>query len=213
MAHIGDRVVIISECNSCGLNGTVIKTFYAGYSCQLPYVMVELDNGKKQGYNQLSVKVIEEKENNKMTGFKNVAIVNLLDDYNKKDYGFALYESELEEILKTTPEKDALVVVNARGKNNRVLGIVKSIVKIEEYSKNVTAQVVGVVNMNGYEARLEDEKNKEEIRKHKAALIKDVEERIRKQKDIEFYEKMAVELGEKDPELKDLVAELRTLEE
>ena len=30
-----------------------------------------------------------------LTGFKHVAIVSLLEDYNRKDYGFALYDPEL----------------------------------------------------------------------------------------------------------------------
>ena len=33
-----------------------------------------------------------------MTGFSKVAIVNLVDDYNKKDYGFALYDEDMNEI-------------------------------------------------------------------------------------------------------------------
>ena len=89
-------------------------------------------------------------EDIKMEGFKNVAIVNLLDDYNKKDYGFALYDEEMA-LLKTEDygiKLNQLVVVNARGKDNRVLGTIKDIITVEEYGKGVTAQVVGVVNMD-----------------------------------------------------------------
>lgn len=31
-----------------------------------------------------------------MAEFNKVAIVNLVDDYNKKDYGFALYDKDME---------------------------------------------------------------------------------------------------------------------
>ena len=31
-----------------------------------------------------------------MTGYKNIAVVNLLEDYNKKDYAFALYDEDCE---------------------------------------------------------------------------------------------------------------------
>lgn len=211
----GDYVEVISpNVESYGMIGMVVNP-----NNRCTYVVFADWNGQsnKTCYfkNTRLKKLGQEKENNKMTGFKNVAIVNLLDDYNKKDYGFAIYDTEfdMEHDIKESI-MGSLVVVNVRSKDNRTLGIIKDIVSIESYTgKNVTAQVIGIVNTDGYEARLEDEKKREETRKRKAALIKDVEERIRKQKDIEFYEKMAVELGEKDPELKDLVAELRTLEE
>ena len=41
-----------------------------------------------------------------------VAIVNLLEDKNKKDYGFALYKEEYE-LLRTANFNNTLVVVNA----------------------------------------------------------------------------------------------------
>ena len=67
--------------------------------------------------------VENESEDIKMEGFKNVAIVNLLDDYNKKDYGFALYDNELG-MIQTMANYPAMVVVNARGRDNRILGTV-----------------------------------------------------------------------------------------
>ena len=80
--------------------------------------MVQLDNGTKQGYNDRSVrKINNESEDTNMKGFKNVAIVNLLDDYNKKDYGFALYDNELG-MIQAMAHYPAMVVVNARGKDN-----------------------------------------------------------------------------------------------
>ena len=90
-----------------------------------------------------------------MTGFSKVAIVNLVDDYNKKDYGFALYNEDINEIVKYDTNHPLYVIVNARGKDNRVLGILKEIKTVEEYGKNVTAQVVGVVNMIVYNARID----------------------------------------------------------
>ena len=87
-----------------------------------------------------------------MTGYDLVAIVNLLEDRNKKDYGFALYKEEYE-LLRTANLENTLVVVNARRKDRRILGNVKEILSLEEYGKNPTAQVVGVVNMNAYMKR------------------------------------------------------------
>lgn len=91
-----------------------------------------------------------------MTGYDLVAIVNLLEDWNDKDYGFALYKEEYE-LLRTANLENTLVVVNARSKDRRILGKVKEILPLEEYGKNPTAQVVGVANMDAYEKRKEEE--------------------------------------------------------
>lgn len=91
-----------------------------------------------------------------MTGYDLVAIVNLLEDWNDKDYGFALYKEEYE-LLRTANLKNTLVVVNARSKDRRILGKVKEILPLEEYGNNPTAQVVGVANMDAYAKRKEEE--------------------------------------------------------
>lgn len=91
-----------------------------------------------------------------MTGYNLVAIVNLLEDWNDKDYGFALYKEEYE-LLRTANLKNTLVVVNARSKDRRILGKVKEILPLEEYGNNPTAQVVGVANMDAYAKRKEEE--------------------------------------------------------
>ena len=165
---------------------------------------------RKQGYNCLSVEKIES-EDIKMEGFKNVAIVNLLDDYNKKDYGFALYDNELG-MIQTMAHYPAMVVVNARGKDNRILGIVKEIMPVEEYGKGVTAQVVGIVNMDGYIARVEEENRLKELAKKKAAIEKELEAEINKRKSVEYYEEMAKKYSD-NPKLAELVAELKGLGE
>lgn len=140
-----------------------------------------------------------------MTGFNKIAIVNLLDDYNKKDYGFALYETEFRVL-----SKGDLVVVNAGGKNKRVLGTVKEIMNLEEYGKGVNAQVVAVANMDAYNARIEEENKAREIAKKKASIEKELEEEINKRKTIEFYEEMANKYSD-NPRLAELVAELKGL--
>jgi len=159
---------------------------------------------------------IEIMEDEKMEGFTKVAIVNLLDDYNKKDYGFALYNSEFN-LLKTEDcglKVGQMVVVNARGKDNRMLGIVKEVVATEDYfGKTVTAQVVGVVNMDGYNTRVAEEKRQEEIRKQKVKIEKEFRERLDKLKDAEYYARMAKEYADRDPELERLVEKLKELGE
>ena len=206
--EINDRVRITSNCNSKGYKGVIIGRYINGRGCN--HVMIHLDNGKKQGYNCLSVEKIESEDIN-MEGFKNVAIVNLLDDYNKKDYGFALYDNELE-MIQTMDHYPAMVVVNARGKDNRILGTVKEIMTVEEYGKSVTAQVVGVVNMDGYIERVEEENRLKELAKKKAAIEKELEAEINKRKSVEYYEEMAKKYSD-NPKLAELVAELKGLGE
>ena len=147
-----------------------------------------------------------ESEDIKMEGFKSVAIVNLLDDYSKKDYGFALYDED----LKLITRDNQLVVTNARGKDNRVLGTVKQVMTVEEYGKGVTAQVVGVVNMDAYITRVEEENRLKEIAKKKAEIEKALDAEIKKRKDAEYYEEMAKKYSD-NPLIGQLVAELKGL--
>ena len=194
---------ITSDCNSKGYKGVIIGRYMNGRGCN--HVMIHLDNGKKQGYNCLSVEKIES-EDIKMEGFKNVAVVNLLDDWNKKDYGFALYDED----LKLITRENQMVVVNARGKDNCVLGTVKQIMTVEEYGKGVTAQVVGVVNIDAYIARVDEENRLKEIAKKKAEIEKALDAEIKKRKDSEYYERMAKEYSD-NPLIVQLVEELKGL--
>ena len=205
--QINDKVIIKSSCNSRGQTGIVIDIYNVGTQ---KYVMVQL-NDRKQGYNVLSVEKVES-EDNKMTGFSKVAIVNFVDDYNKKDYGFALYDEDINEIIKYDTNHPLYLIVNARGKDNRVLGILKEIKTVEEYGKGVTAQVIGVVNMNAYNARLDEENRQKEIAKQKASIEKELKSEIDKMNNIALYEKMAKEHPE-NPRLAELVNALKELGE
>jgi hypothetical protein len=147
-----------------------------------------------------------------MAEFNKVAIVNLVDDYNKKDYGFALYDEDMNEIVKYDTNHPLYVVVNARGKDNRVLGILKEVKSVEAYGKGVTAQVVGVVNMNAYNARIDEENRQKEIAKQKASIEKELKSEIDKMNNITLYEKMAKEHPE-NPRLAELVNALKELGE
>lgn len=147
-----------------------------------------------------------------MEGYKNVAIVNLLDDYNKKDYGFALYDEDFKNII-SVGEKDphVMVVVNARAKNNRVLGIIKEVMPVESYKgAKPTAEVVGVVNTTNYDAREAEKVRLEEIAKKRAIIEAELEKEIHKRKSVEYYEAMAKQYAD-NPRLAELVGELRAL--
>lgn len=205
--QINDKVIIKSSCNSKGQTGLVIDTYNVGTQ---KYVMVQLKN-RKQGYNVLSVEKVES-EDNKMTGFSKVAIVKLVDDYNQKDYGFALYDEDINEIGKYDTNHPLYLIVNAKGKDNRVLGILKEIKTVEEYGKGVTAQVIGVVNMNAYNARIDEENRLKEIAKQKSSIEKELKSEIEKMNNIALYEKMAKEHPE-NPRLAELVNALKELGE
>ena len=153
-----------------------------------------------------------ESEENVMEGFKNVAIVNLLEDYNKKDYAFALYDEDLNLICEIERENSpAMVVVNARGKNNRVLGTIKELMPVEVYNgTKITAEVVGVVNMNNYISREEEKEIKAEMEKRKAAIEAELEKEINKRRSVEYYEEMAKKYAD-NPRLAELVSELECL--
>lgn len=176
-------------------------------------VLVDGFNNKASTYgyywfDRYDLKILEnESEDIKMEGFKHVAIVNLLEDSYKKDYGFAIYDEDLGLITR----ENTMVVVNARGKNNRVLGIVKEIVPIENYKGSPTAEVIGVVDMNRYIVKEEEKIRLEELAKKKAAIERELEAEINKRKSVEYYEEMAKKYSD-NPKLAELVAELKSLE-
>ena len=89
---------------------------------------------------------------------------------------------------------------------------IKDIITVEEYGKVVTAQVVGVVNMDSYLTRVEEENRLKELAKKKAAIEKELEAEINKRKSVEYYEEMAKKYSD-NPKLAELVAELKGLGE
>lgn len=137
------------EENIVGLYGQVIKTTRGSIAVQIDGMYNAASSNGLYWFERSELNIVrDESEDNKMTGFSKVAIVNLVDDYNKKDYGFALYDEDINEIIKYDTKHPLYLIVNARGKDNKVLGILKEIKTVEEYGKGATAQVVGVVNMN-----------------------------------------------------------------
>lgn len=153
-----------------------------------------------------------ESEENVMEVFKYVAIVNLVEDCYKKDYAFALYEEDYRLIsFVEAVQSPAMVVVNARSKNNRVLATVKKIIPVEEYNgTKITAEVVGVVDMNRFVRREAEKVRLEEIAKKRAIIEAELEKEINKRKSVEYYEEMAKKYSD-NPRLAELVGELRGL--
>ena len=144
--------------------------------------------------------------------FKNVAIVNLVEDCYKKDYAFALFEDDYRMISFIEAAKSpAMVVVNARNKNNRLLATIKKIVPVEEYNgTKITAEVVGIVDMNRFIRREEEKERQAELAKKRDAIEAELEKEINKRKSVEYYEEMAKKYSD-NPRLAELVGELRSL--
>ena len=148
-----------------------------------------------------------------MENYKWVAIVNLLEDCYKKDYAFALYDEDLDiiENIGWSDEHPTTVVVNVKTKDNHKLATVKNIMLLKEYKGHkITAEVVGVVNMNPYIARENEKVRQKELAKKKAAIEKELEAEINKKKTVEHYEEMAKKYSD-NPKIAELVAELRSL--
>lgn len=169
-------------------------------------------------FNRSEIKILgEERKVTNMMNFKHVAKVKL-DDYSKRDYAFALYDHEIAILEAIGPNaRDALVVVNASNKGNRVLGTISDICTVEDFyaddnnkNINITAEVVGVVDMSGHVAREAEKARQKELAKKKAAIEKELEAEINKRKSIEYYEAMAKEYSD-NPKLAELVAELKQL--
>ena len=153
-----------------------------------------------------------ESEDINMEGYKYVAFVNLVEDCYKKDYAFALHENDYH-IIKFVEavQSPAMVVVNARMKNNRVLATVKKVVPVEEYNgTKITAEVVGVVNMNDYVRREAEKTRLAELTKKRTAIEAELEKEINKRKSVEYYEEMARKYSD-NPRIAELVGELRGL--
>ena len=121
------------EENIVGLYGQVIKTTSRSIAVQIDGMYNTASSNGLYWFERSELNIVrDESEDNKMTEFSKVAIVNLVDDYNQKDYGFALYDEDINEIVKYDTKHPLYLIVNARGKDNKVLGILKEIKTVEE---------------------------------------------------------------------------------
>ena len=218
--YIGKRVevtwsnkVTYRDMGMIGKIGTVIKA--SGSQSFGVRIDGEYNESSSDGvfwFSRNELEFLREEEAKLMRDYKCIAVVNLLEDYSKKDYGFALYDTEFAMMKNNNQDNPALVVVNANGKDRRVLGIVKNVVSVEEWGKGTSAQVVGVVNMDGFNARELERKRLKELAQKKAAIEKELEAEINKRKTTEYYEEMAKKFSD-NPRIAELVGELRELGE
>ena len=178
LKYINNRVKICNSSKPTYLKIGLINTFGTAVQIAGSDIGVRIDGLKNTAsakglfwFKEDDLELLYDKNNisegNEMKNFKYVAVVRLLEDFNQKDYCFALYEEDYSLIT----SENTMVVVNARNKNRRILGIVKNIIPVEEYNgANITAQVVAVVNEDNYNARIAEEERLKDIAKKKADI-------------------------------------------
>lgn len=218
----GDKVIVCKESlASYNLIGVVQNNCY--YDWQLCTVLFEDWNGqgsKKIDFRLENIKLYTgEKGETKMAllpGFKRIAIVNLFEDSSKKDYQFALYDDEYSLLVNENGEikENVQVAVETRTKCYPVLGKLKEIkeIKMGDSTAHITAQVMGIVDLNNYESRKAELKRQAEIAQKKAAIEEELNKEILKRKSLEYYAKMAEEYSD-NPKLQELVSALKELGE
>jgi hypothetical protein len=153
--------------------------------------------------NQLKILNImdDRKDTERMDGNYKVAKVEIMGDKWQTKYAFALFDDA---------NVGDMVVVNSR--ETFALATIKEIVLKEDYiGCEVTKEVIDIVDMTAFNIRISDRVRKQEIEKEKSKLKAELDKRISKLKDIEFYEKMATQLADKDPELAEMASRLKEL--
>lgn len=189
----GDRVVVISMCESNGQSGTIER--YVDCSHQSRYVMVRLDGGKGRTYNENSLE-LEEKYRNEVsnmsfTGNYKIAKIKFIEGYNyEREYGFALFDNGVQ-------IGDYVLCDTSNGYN---VGQVQDIVTQTEYGKNVTKEIICKVDFSAFERR-------KEIRKQKDELKKQLDKAVRENQDLILYQTIA----QTNPEVAKLLADYEAL--
>lgn len=186
----GDRVKIISECQSHGKCGVVVQ--YIGYFSDV--VQIHLDNGVTRNYNEISLKLINQTEEKsmKITGNYKVALVQFLQGTNTvKGYAFALFDDDI-------GVDDTVLCDTSHG-----YGVAKvtDIIPNKEYSGVApTKEIICKVDFSAFEQhRINREKAQE--------LQKEMDKKIKEMQEFALYEMMAA----KDPELKEMFENYKQL--
>lgn len=198
VVEIGDRVLIISDCQSRGKTG-IIKYFYevaqSGYVKK--YAVVILDKNKKEiGYNIRSLeKTIYKQEgeefimNEKFKDCVGYVGVKFLDGYNNKEYTYASYEEDF--------KVGELAIVKANGQFKVVEA--KSVYGKEDFDgSNITAEIVCKIYTTKYNQRCEE-------RAKKQVLKEKMDKKVKELQNLAIYEMLAKE----DKELAELLKEFK----
>lgn len=187
----GDRVQIVSECQSygqCGVVTLISREYWNNYY----YVTVKLDNGHTLNYNEKSLILADEQNNiikgdkNMLIGNYNVAMVKFLQGTNTaKGYAFALFDDDVK-------VDDCVLCDTANGYG--VAKIIEIIPKSEYEGTKVTKEIICKVDFANYE-------NRKENRTKALKLKSEMDKKIKEMQELAVFEMMA----EKNPELKEML--------
>lgn len=175
----GDRVEVVSDCQSYGERGTVVDYIPAAYCSNCLRVRVDLDSGHRKKYNELSLMKVDdikrEAKEMALTGNFKVARVQFLDGYNKdKIYSFALFDNDI-------VDGDLVLCDTQNGYNvAKVVGIGD----VENSGVAVTKEIICKVDFSKFEHR-------KEVRKQRAELKTKLDKAIRENQDLVLYETVA----------------------
>lgn len=191
---IGDKVLVISECQTQGWVGVV-----EGMDYWHTHITVKFNGGLKRTYNKNSLKLYNEENNitNKgddemITGNYRVAMVKFVQGTNTiKEYAFALFEDYIK-------VDDYVLCDTAYGYS---VGKVVDIINKDEYEgADVTKEIICHIYFTDFEQR---KKNREEAKKLKSEMDK----KMKEMQELALYEMMA----EKSPELKEMLDNYKAL--
>lgn len=144
----------------------------------------------------------EEVEGEVMIDYNKVVLVHIYGDRTTKSYAFKLYDDKC-------VEGDYVVVDTIRGIQ---IAKVESIHSVESYSGTTpTREVISIINMKDYNDRVEKRKLEKKTKDRIRRLKKDIKRKIDSITTIKIYEKIAEEYKDIDPELFNMVSELKNL--
>ena len=176
----------------------------------------EINTGSHYGIfwfesNELKIATKEmEEEYMKLDGYDWVADVAVW-DFKNKVYSYALFDKD-KEVLNNLSYFDGMPqVVMVEDKNKaKYFGDLIDIKLRHEVDNDIpiTAQVIGVVNMDRYNKEKYDAKCKEEMQKRAKQIRKELDAALERQKTMEFYKRFAAD----NPEFANLVSELEKIE-
>ena len=110
----------------------------------------------------------------KLEGFSKVAVINY---GGYSDFHFAIYEDGVDY------QVGDIVVVS----NGSELAKIKEIINLEEatkrFNKNITAEIIGRVDITAYNKRVEQRKEKEKLKKEMDKRKKEIQKKL----DDEYY--------------------------
>ena len=197
----GDRVKVISNCQSYGKTGTVLGYVNYPHWYSAKYVRVALDNGQYKTYNEKSLKrltndkvIRENKTMSSISGNYHVAMVRFIQGTNTtKHYSFALFDTNI-----VIGDKVLCDTSNGYG----VAEVVEIMSKDSYSGSPVTKEIICKCDFTDFNNRATMRKQKQTIKAKMDKMLHDNQELI-------LYQAIA----DKNPEMAELLAMYKALSE